>query len=1093
MSRKISVLVANFFLLFVVPLALAQTDRATLEGTVTDSSGATIASAEVRIVEVERGISAVRTTNAQGYYRFPAIAFGEYTVTASKQGFKIKDVQRVELQVGQTRTLDIKLEVGALQEIIDVRADAVPEELSSAESSAVINTDQIENLPVNGRNWASMTRLAPWAQDDGGGDQRTIRFAGRARDDNNFSYDGVDATGIQEQAQKSEVRLQVSEDAIAEYRVSSALYDAEYGSQSGGQIDVVTKSGTNDLHGSVYGYFRNSIFDARNYIDFDVNGNPAIPPFRMGQYGLTVGGPVVKNKTFFFLSYEGIRQFQGQTLVSVVPDFNVQQAALSGPQGQNLCPILQAFPWKQSSVAPLAGFNCAPKFVFPDSAFTSSCAPTCNLATESDTFSHQAQVITIHEDSWLARLDHKFSDKTTLYIRAQRDVAMARAPNGNLFDDVGTVNHPANYLIALQHTFGSNLLNEVKFGVNRSPFHNPQYPALIDATVSTANFEQLNNSQTDNEVGTTFSLVDNLIYTRGRHTLKAGIEVMRVRLNQGKTESLTVTYKGDNTNFISNAPDSIEYQTSWSGHALRRTFVMPYVQDEWKVTPALTVNAGVRWEYYAPITEAHDRVKIFDLENCHGYCPPTDPLEYPNYKNFDPRLSVAWAPGALRGKTVVRSGFGIYHGAAQNDDRNAALESDRTDTKFLNGVQFTPALLNKPPDFSQFPAGSTNLGGIARALIRHHPDLYVETWGLSIEQALPASFAFTVSYLGSHGVHLFSKNNENTCDPATFQSTGNCVRPLDNFPVTNPDGTMSTFGTVDYKNNVGSSSYHGLLFAVDRQAARGWTFNAKYTWSHSINDGSVGGGEANAPQDVNCRLCEKGPSTFDVRHNLIVASYYELPFGPGRQFATGGMAGRLAGGWTLSGLWNWHTGHPLTVTLNTDSSLLPDGNDGSSPRAYVTPGVSVIPTGQNSNNWINQAAFIPLTPDQLPPHDPTSGRLLSYGNAANGIVRSPNVWQFDLAITKDTKLTERFALEFGAQVFNIFNHTQLADPDTNNLAFTYSCDTSVVPANCSYGPSSNFGVINTIVNKNDNSDKFAPDNNGTGLARQIQLFFRLKF
>jgi hypothetical protein len=1098
MRTYIWIIVALLFL-GASPMA-AQTDRATLEGTVMDASGATIGAAKVRIVEVQTGISAEKIANAEGYYRFPAIAIGEYTVTASDTGFKTKNIQGVRLQVGQTRTLDIKIEVGGVAETIDVRADAVPEELSSAESSTVVGTGQIENLPVNGRNWVSLTRLAPWAQDDGGGDQRTIRYAGRGRDDNNFSYDGVDATGIQEQAQKSEIRLQVSEDAIAEYRVSSALYDAEYGSQAGGQIDVVTKSGTNDFHGSVYGYFRNSIFDARNFTDFDVNKNPFLPPFRMGQYGLTLGGPVVKSKTFFFLSYEGLRQFQGQTLVASVPDFSVQQAALSGPQAQNICPILQAYPWRQSSVAALAPFNCAPKFIFPDSAFVDSCpTPSPNpppatipcsdtIATNFDTFTHQAQIITIHEDAWLARLDHKFSENTTLYVRAQRDVAFARAPTNNLFDSVGTVNHPANYLVALQHSFGPNLLNEAKIGVNRAPFHNPGFPGLIDVnTGSKYNFDQLSNSQTDNEVGTTFSFLDNLVYTRGHHTLKAGIEVKRVRLNQGKTESLAVNFSGDNTVLINNLASSVEFQTSWSGHALRHTFVLPYVQDEWKVTPTLTLNAGLRWEFYSPVTEAHNRVKIFDLQNCQGFCAPTAPLEYPNFRNFDPRLSVAWAPSALKGKTVIRSGFGIYHGAAQNDDRNAALESDRTDVQFLGGgtgVPFNPAFLNKPPDFSSAGTGSFTV--IARALIRHHPDLYAETWGLSIEQALPADFSFTVSYLGSRGVHLFSKNNENVCDPVIFrQQNGNCVRPLDNFPVTNPDGSMSTFGTVDYKSNVGTSSYHGLLFAVDRQVARGWAFDAKYTFSHSINDGSVGGGEANAPQDANCRLCEKGPSSFDVRQNVILTSYYQLPFGPGRQFMTEGLAGRLLGGWTLSGLWNWHTGHPLTVTLNVDSpSRLPDGNDASSPRPDIVPGVSVVPTGQNANNWINPAAFA------LPPSDPNTGTLLRYGNAGNGIVRSPNVWQVDLALTKDTKLTERFGLEFGAQVFNVLNHTQLADPHT--LSFDYACDSSTPPV-CSFSPSSNFGVINTLVNTNNNTDKFAPDNNGTGLARQIQLFVRVKF
>src|SRR6266852_3513276 len=312
-------LLALVFLTIASVGASAQIDRAELEGTVNDASGALIRGARVQILAADTGIGQEQQTNSNGYYRFAGLAVGRYTVTVTGTGFKTHVIEQVVVQVGQTRTLDIRLEVGALSERVDVNATAAPEERSSAEASTVIRTDQIANLPNNGRDWASFTLLAPFAQDDGGGDQRTIRFAGRARDDNNFQIDGVDAGGIQEQAQKSQTRLQISQDAVEEYRVNSALYDAEYGTQAGGQIDVVTKSGTNDFHGTAFGYIRNSVFDARNFNDFDINGNPAVPPFRMGQYGMTIGGPRKKNKTFFFLSYEGLRQYQSTTTSFTVP------------------------------------------------------------------------------------------------------------------------------------------------------------------------------------------------------------------------------------------------------------------------------------------------------------------------------------------------------------------------------------------------------------------------------------------------------------------------------------------------------------------------------------------------------------------------------------------------------------------------------------------------------------------------------------------------------------------------------------------------------------------------------------------------------
>jgi hypothetical protein len=1094
-------ILTNFSLLFLAIFSLAipsfaQIDRATLEGTVVDPSGAPMVGVSVTATNVDTGITQEHKTNANGYYRFPGLAAGQYTVIATNAGFKTNTIEDVILQVGQTHTLNIKLEIGPAAEKIEVVAVDVPSERSSAESSEVIGNVQIENLPMNGRNWATLTRMAPWAQDDGGGDQRTIRFAGRARDDNNFSYDGVDATGIQEQAQKSEVRLQVSPDAIAEYRVSSAMYDAEYGAQAGGQIDIVTKSGTNDFHGSAYGYFRNSAFDARNFTDFDINGNPYLPPFRMGQYGGTFGGPIKKNKMFFFLNYEGLSQYGGLTAVAAVPSYSVQQAALSGPQASNLCPIFQAYPWRASSVPLLAQYGCTPKFVYPDTAFQNSCTDlqtACGVANEYDNFTHQQQSI-INENTWLARFDYNITPKVLFYARAQRDIAYAASATGNLFDRVGTNNHPANYVLALQTQTSNTFTNEFKFGLNRAPFHNPVYPGYINVSLTTPNFESLNNNQTDNEVGTTFSYVDNATWIHGRHTVKFGIDVMRVRLNQGKTQSLAVAYSGDNTSLINNTISSTEYTSSWDGHALRRTFVLPYIQDEWKATPNVTINAGLRWEYYSPITEAHDRVKIFDLAACHGFCSPTSALEYPNYKNFDPRFSIAWAPERSGGKTVLRGGFGIYHGAAQNDDRNAALESDRTDTKYISGINFTcdqalqfgPGYLENPPNLN-LPSSCGQGQAIARALIRHHPDLYVETWGVSAQQALPEHFIFTVSYLGSHGVHLFARNYENLCNQAIFQPTGNCVRPLDNYPVLNPDGSVCcTFGSIDFKNNIGVSNYNGVLFALDRQTYKGLTFNAKYTYAHSLNDASVGGGEASAPQYAPCVKCEYGSSIFDVRHNIIVSYVYQFPFGPGQKYATEGFVGKLLSGWTTSGLWNWHTGHPLTVGLNIDPSLLPDGNDGSSPRPDVTT-QPFVPIQQNSNNWINTGAFT------APPYDPTTGRLLRYGNAGNGLITSPNVSQVDLGLEKLMKISENLSVQVGVQVFNIFNHVQLADP--HSLSFDYSCNQSSVTNlfSCGITPHSNFGVINTTVNQNNNSDKFFADNTGTGLARQLQLFVRFEF
>ncbi|HWY59634.1 MAG TPA: TonB-dependent receptor [Terriglobales bacterium] len=1104
------IIVACLFGLLTTSSLFAQVDRAVLEGTVIDPSGATIVGAKVVTLEVDTGIKEEQRTNSKGYYRFPGLAVGRYTVTVEDIGFKMHVTENVVLRVGETHTLDVRLEVGANAEKVEVTATAAPVERSSAEASTVITTDQILNLPNNGRDWASFTLLAPFAQDDGGGDQRTIRFAGRARDDNNFQFDGVDAGGIQEQAQKSQTRLQISQDAIEEYRVSSALYDAEYGTQSGGQVDVVTKSGTNQFHGSLFGYLRNSVFDARNFNDFDINGNPAVPPFRFGQYGMSLGGPIVKDKLFFFLNYEGLRQYGGATTRVLVPSPSIQQQTLA--QSPQMCSILQAFPWRASTGS--IG-NCNPVFVYPDGAFVDQ---TSNGLPDSDQFTAPAPT-TVHEDTWLARIDYKINDKTTLYGRAQRDISLVSGTNSNSvpYDLIQTINHPANYFLALQRTFSPTVLNEVKVFVNRAPFINPQASPLPYA-VHTNDWATINDDNADHEVGTTYGVIDNLTWMHGRHTFKTGMEIRRVRLNQGKTADNNLYFADNsgalNTGFVNASLYQIAFTAPWCCHKYRRTFYMPYFQDEWKVTPTLTLNLGLRWEYYGVAHEADNRTTVFDLNQFHGVCLgsgstngpfptpintppcPTNPALYnPDYRNFDPRVSFAWAPSVFGGKTVIRSGFGIYHGAAQNDDLNAGLESDRY-TAFVNldpsgpGTPLLPAYQQTTPNLSALGGNVTNLQQ-PRALQRQgRRDLYVETWGLTIDRELPANFLASAQYLGSHGVRLFSRGGVNFCITPP-DSTGNCTRTLDQYY---PGG--DPYGSVDYKSDIGASTYEALMLSLERRFTNGLSFQTRYTWSHSINDGSVGGGESNGPENVNCLKCDFGPSIFDIRHNFTADAVYQLPFGPGKTYLNeGGVLGNIVGGWTFSSLGHWHTGHPLTITMNISPTQLPDGNDQTTQRPDLVPGVPILLPGgvQNHTIPINPAAFAPpplaAGTDQFGVPYASYGLVSRFGDAPNGLIRALAAWQIDMALTKTTKITERVSTEFGVQVFNIFNHVQLGDPNTGNLAFNYV----QVGSAWTLQPAGNLGQITSTNNFNNNNDNAASPNTGTGLPRQIQFMLRFEF
>jgi hypothetical protein len=1124
------------------PTLFAQIDRAVLEGTVTDATGATISGASVKGLAVNTALTQEQRTNQNGYYRLAGLAVGRYTVTITSSGFKTQIVNDVVVQVGRTRTLDVRLEVGAVTEKVEVFASVETPERTSPEASTVIRTDQIANLPNNGRDWASFTLLAPFAQDDGGGDQRTIRFAGRARDDNNFQFDGVDAGGIQEQAQKSQTRLQISQDAIEEYKVSSALYDAEYGTQAGGQINVVTKSGTNNFHGAVFGYLRNSVFDARNFNDFDVNGKPAIPPFRFGQYGMDFGGPIVKNKLFFFINYEGLRQYGATTNQLIVPNPAIQQLTLlgGGPGSANpggspqMCSILQAFPWRASTGSIGA---CTPTHVYPDGAFADQTNNPSNPLPDSDLFTAPAPT-TVHEDTWLIRMDYKITNNTTLYGRAQRDISLVSGTNGSgalPYDLIKTINHPANYFIALQHTFSPTLLNEAKVFINRAPFINPQAGPL-DYSVKSNSWATINNINADHEVGTTYGGIDNLTWVRGRHTIKTGMEIRRIRLNQGKTADNILDFSDSSstadTSFTQALINQISFTAPWCCHKYRRTFYLPYVQDEWKVTPNLTLNLGLRWEYYGVANEADHRTTVFDLNEFHGVClgsastngpfpipintppcPKNPPLYNADYKNFDPRIGLAWSPSSWNGKGVIRAGFGIYHGAAQNDDLNAGLESDRF-TAFVNqpngnGVPLSPAYQQEIPDLSGLGSNVANLQQ-PRALQRHgRRDLYAEDWGLTFEHDLPSNFLMTVQYIGSRGVRLFSRGGVNFCISKPDPNTGVCTRALDPF-YPDPTGktpTLDPFGSVDYKSNIGASTYHGLLASLERRFTNGLSFQGRYTWSHAINDGSVGGGESNGPENVNCLRCDKGPSVFDVRNSITANAVYELPFGKGKPYLNGGGAvNKIIGGWSVSTVGLWHTGHPLTITMNISPTQLPDGNDQTTQRPDLVPGIPLtLPGGvQNHTLPINPAAFAPPPLDPAGIADPISGLCTSvcglvsrFGSAPNGLFRALNSWQIDLALMKETRITERVTVQFGAQFFNIFNHVQLGDPSTDNLAFNYTqgmdASGNPIPNNWILQPVANLGHITTTNNFNNNNDNAASPNTGTGLPRQIQFMLRVQF
>lgn len=983
----------------------AQVDRAGLNGTTKDSEGRVLPS--VRVVAMQNGTGLKRETisSANGTYDIPELPVGTYTVTFSHDGFRELSFEDVVQRLEQTRTLDAVLQVAGANEKIEVSSTTQSLDETSNALGTNIEDKQVQELPLNGRNWATLTALAPGAVDTGGSNQRTIRFAGRGRDDNDFTYDGIDATNIINQGQQPYVRLAIPLDTIQELRVESVLATAETGRTGGGQLIVSSPSGTNRLHGDAFDYLRNNVFDAREPIDFL---NPSQPPFHLSQFGGSLGGPIVKDQTFFFVAYEGYRQNLGQTLPGFVPSpaFRAQVAT----ESPALAPIVNAYPQGSTLIN----------------------ADTSQFVGEG----HQLG----NEDSGMFRVDHRFSESTTIFARANIDEAVSSAPLANsneylLGNNQVLSSSPANAGIELLHIFSPELLNEVKFGFNRSTAITTDLnqSGLLYA-VSVPGFTTLNNNRISTGVGNTFAGIDNMTWVKGRHVLKAGVEIRRVQLNQGSTSSGTVSFSSL-ADFEANQVSTASLTNEEPINGLRKTQYYGYVQDEFKWLPNFTLNLGARYSFFNIFHEVEGRADPFDFATCgpQGFCGVGASFGRPNYGDIDPRIAFAWAPTRFNGKTVIRSGFGMYHEDGQLDDQN--LPESNEVLRYALSSKTIPDLSFPIDPFLQDTTGIIS----PRAQDRRRKDTYVSQWGLSVQQALPANLVGTVSYVGTKGTYLLTLSEVNVVNPLTG------TRP---YP---------EFGQVDWRGTRNNSDYEGLSIAVKRSFAHGLLFAVNYMWSHEIDDGSNGSGDGDSlvAQNVACQACERADGAFDVRHDLTANLVYELPFGPGKTYLSQpGVMRSIFGAWEFNSIVDARTGFPVNVTIDRNSADVPDGNS-NNQRPNLVPGVSLIPPGgQTISEWINPAAFSIPAPG-------------TFGDAPRNIARGPGAWQIDMSLAKHMSLTERLQMQFRAEVFNIFNHPQYGQPQSDFSA----------------GPGI-FGSIISTVNT-------GPV--GTGTPRQMQFALRFAF
>ena len=990
MTRRVLLLAVGF-----CSIALCQVARSSLNGAVLDQSGKTIPDVVVLATNHQTGIERSTKSTARGTYALTDLPIGSWTVIFSARGFRNARYENVEQNVGQIRTLNPVLEVAVKSDESTVNETVALLNQESSTLSEAIEEKAIDDLPLNGRNWTSLTALTPGAIDQGGSTQRSIRFTGRGRDEMNITLDGVDATGIVNQAQKAFVRLAIPMSSIAEFRVDSVLPTAEYGDASGAQITVASSSGGNRFSGSLFEYFRNSDFDARSPLD----STKGPLPFHLNQYGGNFGGPITKNRTFFFVDFEQIQQVQDQTLIGFVPSAALRTQIVR--QSPALAPIVNAYPLGNGSISA--------------SGIQQRSAVTGSTDTEySETF----------------RLDHRFNNATTAYARFGYDNAAAIAPLGSLADRQLSAERPLNGAVELLHVFSATLLNEFKFGTNQMVSHTYNLSAF-PYTVNVSGFSALNPSQTTNQDGRTFGWIDNVSLTRGRNLIRAGVEIRRIEINEGNSFTGSLTYNSL-ANFMANNLDSATYTALLPLKRMRKTSYFGYVQDEFKIRPNLTINAGLRYEFYNAFHEVTGRAIPFDFGTCGGFCAPNAPFLFPAKDNFDPRVGLAWSPEASHGRTVVRTGFGIYHEDAQLDDQNFPTANDVARYSLSRGAPFPT--LSYP--FDSLLASATGVLS-PKDQVRNRKDTYAAEWIFSLQQALPGKFTGTVSYTGNKGTDIMNRSYVNLLNPITH------VRP---YP---------QFGQIELRAKDSDSEFNALQFSARRYLAKGWLLTANYMWSHAINDGSLGSGvEDIFPENVSCRACDRASSDQDARQSFSLSSVYALPFGAGRAFLQApGILRALFSGWELNGIAGGRSGLPVNITVDRSAAVMPDGNSANQRPNYVMGEPLTPPNGSSPLLWINPAAFAV----------PAAG---TWGNLGRNAFRGPALWQIDTALQRRFVLRERVAFELRGECFNLLNRAQYANP----LA-----DISVP---------STFGRITSVVNTGPT---------GSGTPRQFEVAARFVF
>jgi len=1027
----------------------AQGPGATITGEVRDPSGAILVTARVAARNTGTNVSHSTLTDSAGIYVIPALQPGPYEVSVEEPGF-VKDVRGgLVLQVAQTARIDFTLKLGSATETINVTETATITETETASTGQVIENKKVVELPLNGRQFYSLALLVPGAyqpaENSTVGYRGGFNVAGAAETNNNFSVNGIDNndTGI------NGPTFLPSIDSIQEFRLLTGIFPAEYGHSSGSQVIVVTKAGTNQYHGTAFEFVRNQLFDAANY--FTAAGSQ--PAYKRNQFGGTAGGPIRKNKTFFFYSYEGLRLRQQLASLATVP----LTPMLSGDFSSLLLlakPIVIKDPLTgavfPNNVIPPTRLSALGKAIA--SYFPSPSLPTpASLQPSSNYYFNETRIETMNENS--LRIDHSFSPQDTFYANYNRYNDPSFEPQNSLCGSSTLPGFGCNAGLTTQlgsmdetHIFSPAIVNELRIGVNRlvqprvQQDINATFPGLPGAFLgylanntglphtSVTGYSTLGGATNlpSERDDTTYQAIESLLWTKGKHSFKFGGDYRKFFSTNLQTSNGrgSLSFTGSAPGVTSGYPladlllglpttSSRNPYSPWFYNRLSSTSL--YAMDDYRITPSLTFNIGLRWEYNGVISEKYGQMSSFDptvpggglrVEDQNGL---GNTLYNPNYKNFAPRFGFAWQP-FHNTATVVRGGYGIFYNQTTTLNGFYTLA---TNAPFRDPQTFTSTTANPIEiDVNPFPSSLNANSNTATGINPHFPTAYAQQWSFDIERQLDNNLLFDVGYRGSKGTDLPLSYNPNEPLPGT----GNAGRPYQNF------------GNITYLTDDGNSSFNSLVTKLDQKLSHGLSFLVSYTYGKSIDEGSGTASTSDASGGVqnsyNRFSGQRGLSDFDVRHRLVMSPIWSLPFG----LANKTFSDKIVGGWQASGIFQFQTGRPFTANESGNISLTGQSSD----RPNVVPNCNVNEAPQNVNDWFNTACF----------SLPATG---TFGNVGRNTLTAPGLVTLDFALARMFTITERMHLQFRGEAFNIANHPNFQQPNAtqNSPSFGKITATSV--------------------------------------------------